>query len=342
LKVNSSIGTQLQAAVIGLGVGERHIDGYEADPRCRVVALCDIDAKRLQEVSQRYPGRRLTLDPLEILTAPDIQVVSIASYDTAHRDQVLLALEQGKHVFVEKPLCLHANEFTDIDAALAARPELRLSSNLILRRSPRFIELKRRIAAGEFGRLYYLEGDYDYGRIEKILTGWRGQIPYYSVFHGGGIHLVDLLLWLSGGCVTEVFAYGNRLATQDTAFRYPDLIVALLKFEDGLIAKVSANFACMAPHHHKLSIYGTAATFTQNHGTAAYLYSRDPGAPAELVCDPYSGTSKGDMLTSFVRHILDGTPPDVKAREVLDAMAVSLAVEQSMRSGQPTRVRYAS
>jgi len=56
-------------------------------------------------------------------------------------------LATGKHVFVEKPLCETAAELAAIRAALARRPELRLSTNLILRRTPRFRALKSRIEA---------------------------------------------------------------------------------------------------------------------------------------------------------------------------------------------------
>ena len=257
----------LKAGIIGLGVGERHIPGYEADPRCRVVALCDSDPARLAEVGARHPGRKLTGDAMEILNDPSIDVVSIASFDNFHCEQVLAAIANGKHIFVEKPLCLLDSEFDAIAAALAAHPSIRLSSNLILRRTPRFIELRRRIQAGELGTLYYLEGDYDYGRVHKIRTGWRAEIPYYSVVHGGAIHLIDLLLWLSGGRVREVFAYGNRLASEGTEFRRNDLVAALLTFEDGMTAKISANFSSMVPHHHKLAVYGTRGTFEQSHAS---------------------------------------------------------------------------
>ena len=67
------------AGIIGLGVGEKHIVGYEADSRCRVVALCDIDADKLRTVGERHPGRRLVGDPSDVLSDPSIDVVSIAS-----------------------------------------------------------------------------------------------------------------------------------------------------------------------------------------------------------------------------------------------------------------------
>lgn len=330
----------LKVGIIGLGVGERHISGYEADPRCRVVVLCDKDPIKLAEVGSRHPGRRLTVDATVILHDPEIDIVSIASYDNDHHDQVLAAIAAGKHIFVEKPLCLTDEEFESIATALARNPEIRLSSNLILRRTPRFVELRRRIRKGELGRVYYMEGDYDYGRVHKIRAGWRSTIPFYSVMHGGGIHLIDLLLWLSGGRVKEVFAYGNAIAAEGTNFRHKDLVSSLLTFEDSMIAKVTANFSCVTPHHHRLSVFGTESTFEQSHLGAAYFHTRDPEVAPEQIFDPYPGAAKGDMLPSFITHVLEGHPPEVNKKDVLDAMAVSLAIERALRTGRPEQVRY--
>ena len=81
----------------------------------------------------------------------------------------------------EKPLCLFLDEAVQIADALRKRPDLKLSSNLILRCSPRFKELKARILDGELGEIYAIEADYNYGRIEKLTDGWRGKIDFYSV-----------------------------------------------------------------------------------------------------------------------------------------------------------------
>ena len=338
---------KLNAAVIGLGVGERHISGYEADPRCKVTALCDIDENKLHEVSQRHPGRRLISNPNEILEDPTIDIVSIASYDDAHSDQVLKAIENGKHIFVEKPLCLNQQEFENISSSLKAHEKIHLSSNLILRRTPRFIELRKRITQGVLGDIYYLEGDYDYGRLHKLTEGWRGKIPFYSVIYGGAIHLIDLILWLTKSRVQEVFALGSRKVTEGTVFRHYDLVSALLKFEsgspnsDGILAKITANFGSVVPHHHKLSVYGTEGTFNQGHTSAAYFHSRDPSADIEKVNDPYPGTTKGDMLPSFVKSLLDGTPAEISKKEVLDSMSVGLAIEKSLKTKKLERVNYA-
>jgi predicted dehydrogenase len=329
--------TALRAAVIGLGVGERHIAGYEADPRCKVVALSDIDKARLVEVGARHPGCRLTPDPNEILADDTIDVVSIASYDDAHHRQVLQALAAGKHVFVEKPLCQHAHELAEIRAALVAHPDLHLSSNLILRRSPRFSRLRERVRSGELGSLYYCEADYNYGRLNKVVDGWRGARPFYSVVHGGGIHMIDLLLWLLDERPVAVSAFGNAIATRGTTFRFNDCVAALLKFPSGITAKITANFGCVFPHHHNLTVYGTAATFVHDRQGSRVYTTRDPSAVPQLVDDPFEGAAKGDMVPAFVAAILDGGDPEVRAAEVVDAMAVSIAIEQA--AAQESTVR---
>ena len=92
--------------MIGLGVGEQHIQGFEGHAGCKVVSLCDMNPQVLKEVGRRFEGKVLYKDPKEILNDPKIDIVSIASYDDSHEEQIIGALRNGKHVFVEKPLCL--------------------------------------------------------------------------------------------------------------------------------------------------------------------------------------------------------------------------------------------
>ena len=102
----------LNAAVIGLGVGEKHIYGYQSISRCRVTHLCDYNNEKLKEIGRKYPNCILTTLPEKILENSDVDVVSVASYDNYHYEQIILALQHGKHVFVEKPLCLFQDELT--------------------------------------------------------------------------------------------------------------------------------------------------------------------------------------------------------------------------------------
>ncbi|MEM8916992.1 MAG: Gfo/Idh/MocA family oxidoreductase, partial [Pseudomonadota bacterium] len=306
----------LNAAVIGLGVGERHIAGYEAHPSARVVALCDIDGEKRELAAQRYPERRITGDAEQVLSDPDIHVVSVASYDDAHFDQIMAALRADKHVFVEKPLVLKPDQARAVRQALRDRPHLRLSSNLILRKVPRFADLRDRITAGEFGRIFSIEASYHYGRLQKLTHGWRGTMPGHSVVLGGGIHMIDLAMWLIGDRITDVSAVGNRIAGDGSPHENFDCVTASVRFAGGAIGQISANYGCVRPHFHSLSVFGTEATFFNDPGDAILYRSRDPETPPNQLDTAYPTAAKGDAIPSFIDAILGNGSPSVDIDDV--------------------------
>jgi predicted dehydrogenase len=321
----------IRAADIGLGVGGQHVRGWDAHPGCAVVAVADLDPAKLAP----YGHLRTTTEPRDLLTDPTIDAVSIASYDDAHFEQIRMALEHGKHVFAEKPLVLRADEAEAIAALLRAHPELRLSTNVPLRRSPRFARVRAAIAAGELGEVFHLEGDYEYGRRHKLTDGWRSRIPYYSVVLGGAIHMVDLLLWMSGQRVTEVVAAeGSQIATRDTAFRHADFVTALLRTEAGATIKVNANLGCVHPHFHAVRIYGTEGTFHNGLRSGTFHWPDR----SEPVREAYPGAAKGDLIAPFAETILTGAPPEVSVVDAFNALSVCLAIDAARESGRRTPV----
>lgn len=327
--------TRLRAAVIGLGVGEQHAAAYEADARTDLVAVCDIDPAKLEP----WEHVRVTTDAGELLLDPEIDIVSVASWDDAHFGQVRLALESGKHVFGEKPLVLHEHEAVEI-ADLLRRPGApRLTTNVPLRRSPRFAELRELIGHGRLGEVFHVEGDYDYGRRHKLTDGWRGRIPYYSVVLGGAIHMVDLIRWLTGFTITEVAgAVSSRIATRGTAFRHPDFVSATLRTEEGATVKVNANLGSVSPHFHGLRVYGTQATFVNGLPDAALHVADGTEARTETVTTAYPGAGKGDLIGPFLDTIEDGATPVVSEKDVFDVLAVCFAIERAAASGGHVRV----
>ncbi|MDO8599490.1 MAG: Gfo/Idh/MocA family oxidoreductase, partial [bacterium] len=238
----------VRVAVIGLGVGMRHADAIVAHPRAQLIACCDIDPEKRAEAAARLPGVRIAADAATVLRDPDVDVVVIASYDNVHAAQIEEAIAHGKHVFAEKPLCSTFDEAQRIAALLRKHPNIRLSSNLILRKSPRFMLVRDMVARGDFGDLFAIEGGYHFGRIEKITEGWRGRIPFYSAVYGGGVHIVDLLRWVASDEIVRVTAYGNRIATRGSQFQYRDTIVSILEFRSGIIGKVAVYFGSVDPH----------------------------------------------------------------------------------------------
>jgi len=330
---------RLRSGVIGLGVGEQHILGYQK-AGVEVASLCDSDSEKLKTFKNRFPQCRATLSADEVLADPNIDIVSIASYDDHHAGQVLKALRARKHVFVEKPLCMSDRELQEIATQLEKDPSIRLSSNTVLRVSSRFGDLRARIAEREFGQVFYIEADYNYGRLNKVQEGWRGRIKNYSVMLGGGVHVVDLLSWIVDAPVAHVSAMGNKFCSMHSGFEGPDMAVALLHFSNGVVGKVCANFGCVYPHFHKLSVYGTKATF-ENRLDGGFIYKSRSAkdSPIKLESD-YPGLSKSDLIPSFVSAIRGQGLAIVTERDVLNTVAICLAIDKSLRSGQAEKVVY--
>lgn len=330
--------------VIGLGVGEQHVHAFASHPDCRLVAVCDRNPAQLTAVAQRIPACRHYSRADDLIDDPEVAIVSVASNDDDHYRQVLRALRNGKHVFSEKPLCLTATELNDIRAAWHRANGARLSTNTILRRSPRFRWLRDAVASGALGTVYCVEADYVYGRLHKLTDGWRGRIPGYSVMLGGGIHMVDLLLWVTGQRPTEVVGYASGLASRHTSFQGSDLALALLRFDNGLVAKIGANFASVHPHFHRFLVYGTKATFENVPGApndpARLWVSRDPLEPPQVIDAAYPGIGKGDLIPEFVDAVYGRGRPGIDEDEVFAAVAVCLAIDQSIRERRAVTVNY--
>lgn len=330
---------KLSVGIIGLGVGEQHIAGYDKHPNSRVVALCDFSEDKLNLAREKYPKFRFAEQADDILNDSQIDVVSIASYDNYHYEQIIKAINNNKHIFVEKPLCLYREQAQHIYSLLRTKPELKLSSNLILRMSPRFRYLKKMIKEGSFGDLFYVEGDYNYGRLSKLTEGWRGKIGFYSVVYGGGVHIVDLLLWLIQDSIVEVQAFANNISSKGK-IGYNDTVVCIFKFKSGIVGKMTVNMGCVFPHFHPLSIYGTKATFVNGLDKGLLFKSRNKNDSPEEIDVAYLGMHKGDLIYSFIDSILSDSQAEVTEKDVFKAMSVCFAIEEAVNKGRAVKVEY--
>jgi len=328
-------------AVVGLGVGEQHARAYQALRHCQLRWLYDVEPRKADYLAEQL-GEGMPAHSFEqILRDPEVEIVSIASYDDAHCDQVVAALEAGKHVFVEKPLCRTLAELQAIQRAWKQHHgSVKLSSNLVLRAAPAYQWLRQKMHVGEFGALYAFDGEYLYGRLEKITQGWRKSVPGYSVMQGGGIHLVDLLLWTTGERPVSAFAAGNRICSRQTDFHFPDYVAATLRFESGLISRISANFGCVHRHQHVVRVFGTHATFVYDDAGPRLHFTRDPAATAASVTLPPLPMSKGALIAPFVSAILSEENLDAHTQALFDTISICAACDESLRACAEVEVAY--
>jgi predicted dehydrogenase len=200
--------------------------------------------------------------------------------------------------------------------------------------------LKRKISGGEMGAPYAFDGEYLYGRLEKITQGWRKDVPDYSVIQGGGVHLIDLLVWMMGDRPVSAFAIGNRFCTQNTSFRFPDYVASTLRFASGLIGRIAANFGCVHRHHHIVRVFGTDATFVYDDAGPRLHLTRDPAATAAPVALPPLPSTKGALIAPFVASILADENLNAHTQELFDVMSICAACDESVRTHSEVEVSY--
>lgn len=329
---------KLNVAVVGLGVGEQHARRFQRNPSCRLQWVCDLDTFRASTLAAEL-GAGVAPDFDTILADDEVDIVSIASYDDAHFDQILQSLERGKHVFAEKPLCQTLDQARALKAALNAHGgSVKLQSNLVLRAAPLYQWVRREVQDGRFGEVYSFTGEYLYGRIHKITDGWRRDVKNYSVMQGGGIHLIDLMLWITGRRPLSATAVGNQIVTRGTGFESLDCVTALMEMEDGAISSISANFGCVHRHQHVIRVFGTAATFLYDDAGARLHTSRKSDvAPTAVPYAPLPAT-KGDLIDEFVASIRANSKVD--SNMVFDGISISIACDRAVATKQRQQIEY--
>jgi predicted dehydrogenase len=338
---------QLGIAVVGLGIGEQHARMYATLPSCQVKLLVDLDKSRAETLAKAFPNSAVGGDLDDALERGDIDVVSIASFDDVHFGQVMRALSAGKHVFVEKPLCRSAGELAQVRAALNAQPSLHLASNHVLRGADLYRWLRDEIAAGAFGDIYAFDGDYLYGRLHKITEGWRGDTDDYSVMLGGGIHIIDLMLWLTGQRPVSIHAVGSRICTRSSVFRYDDFTAATMTFASGMVGRITANFGCVHRHQHVIRVFGTRKTFILDDAGPRLMVTRDPVEPGLAVppVEPINlapkPAHKGVLIPAFIDGIVTNRSPRTPDLDAtFDAIAIAAACDEAVSNSSPVQIRY--
>jgi predicted dehydrogenase len=137
-----------------------------------------------------------------------------------------------------------------------------------------------------------------------------------------------------------VIAGGNNISTKNTKFKNYDLVSALLKFEDGMIGKVTSNFASVTPHHHILNVYGTKSTFFYNNKVIKFYKSRDK-SNVRKINNRFSYKWKSEILNSFIDSVYYKKDLKiVRENEIINLMSVCLAIEKSLKTKKWENVKY--
>lgn len=147
----------LRVGVVGYGYwGPNIVRNFNASEKATVVAVCDKNVAALNRVKRNYPGIRTTSDINEIVCSPDIDIVTVITPVSTHFELAKTALENGKHVFVEKPFTATAAEAEEL-IELADRKGLKLMVDHTFLFTSAVKRIRQIIEEDVLGELYYYD-----------------------------------------------------------------------------------------------------------------------------------------------------------------------------------------
>lgn len=160
---------KIRAAVVGAGIyGRHHMNAYRHKPDTVLVAICDTDIERCDDLAMAYGVMGYTrLDVL--LQEEAIDVVSVATPDPYHTESILTGLRHGKHVLAEKPLATSVRE-CELIVEMAQQRDLLVGVDFHKRWDPAVMRIKAELDKPEAGRI--LRGHISMDDVISVPTEW--------------------------------------------------------------------------------------------------------------------------------------------------------------------------
>ncbi|MCC6619235.1 MAG: Gfo/Idh/MocA family oxidoreductase [Chloroflexi bacterium] len=329
----------LRAGVIGLGMmGRNHVRVWdESVPEADLVAVADTDASA---VSAATAGRRARghTDAGRMLAEEALDLVSIVAPTSLHCELTVAALEAGASVLVEKPIAATRDEGHRMVEAARASGRM-LTVGHIERFNPAIRELKRRLAAGELGRVFQISA--------TRLGPFPARIRDVGVVVDLAPHDIDVFRYLIGSEPIRLYAETEqRIHTE-----HEDLFNGIIKFANGVVGVLNINW--LTPTKRRLlTVTGERGmyiadyiaqdlVFHANSDAAETWINRGAGAAITTVAE-------GEMtrralrreeplaveLREFARAVREGGPPPVDPADAMIALQLARLMVESARSGR--------
>jgi len=320
-------------ALLGAGrLGAAHARTLAGLPEARLAVVADPRPEG-RALGERYNARTVA-DPQEAIGDPAIQAVVIVTPTATHADLISAAARVGKAIFCEKPVALDVAS-TERALEMVRQAGVPLQIGFQRRFDSGFVEAKRRIAAGELGKLHLFRAvSYDpYPPSREYILGCGGQFVDMS------IHDIDVARFLTGSEVRRVSAVGTAMGAQAQDFRDAgdwDTTVMNVEFESGALGSIVNSRQAGYGYDIHTEVLGDNGGLKVGYEryTPITRYDRN-GAHHDYV--PYFpqrfAQAYQSELAAFVEAVQGGKPVTPTGDDGLAALKIALAATDSARKG---------
>jgi predicted dehydrogenase len=322
----------LRVAIAGAGRwGTRLIESVQGKSgKIRFTTVVTRDPAGKKALAEKF-GLALTASYTDVLADKNIDGVVLATPHSQHAAEVIAAAKAGKHVFCEKPFTLTKEDAqAAIDACKAAGVTLHVGFNR--RHAPAYLELQRRLAAGEIGRLRHIEGQFSGPPSYQTEPGnWRSnqtESPAGSMA-ARGVHSIDSMVHLAG-LVETVFAFSGRLQHE---IDVDDTTSCLLRFKNGVTGYLGTLHATST--FYRIHVFGSKGAMEMR-GENELLVSDLANNVQRVALDAVD--KERAVLENFADAVAAGTKFVITPEEIVNTVAVMQAVTRSSRSGEAVTI----
>jgi predicted dehydrogenase len=299
----------------------------------RITTGISRDPARHADLARRH-DIRVESSYARVLKDRSIDAVILATPHSQHAAQIVQAAKAGKHVFVEKPFTLtRASAERAIDACKEAGVTLVLGFNR--RYAPSFVEMMRRIEAGEIGRVVHVEGQNSGATGHSLQAGhWRA--TRREAPGGGmtarGVHALDCMIRIAGHVAT-VYASSRKLCLPDE-IDIDDTTTMLLQFANGASGCLTSVF--VTGDYWRVQALGTKGWLELRSDTE--LVAHGLSGPAETITFAAVDRERAE-LEAFAEAVARGDRFIVSPADIVNGVAVLEAIEKSSTRGRPMQIR---
>jgi predicted dehydrogenase len=334
---------KLGVALHGAGwVAGAHAESWKRNPHAEIVSVSDVDKERARRFAREHRLECSVRDDYdEVLGDGRVDLVDVTSPSHVHAEQGIAAAGAGKHVLVEKPIALSMDENRRLRDAVA-RAGVKSLASFCLRWNPAVETIRSLVDSGAIGEVFYVEMDYwhglgpshhAWGLHSRKKTGGSAMLL-------GGCHAVDALRWLAGDEAAEVTAFSNN---QKGLFEYDANVVAIVKFQSGIVGKTSALFDCEMPYQFNIDLAGTEGTIRDNRLWSKRLFPGQTGWTTIPTILPDSGDVYHHPFDAEIDHFVEcirqGRESHCNIADAYGSHELCLAIDQSIaKAGQPVKL----
>lgn len=312
------------------GMTKVHADALEATGRMKLAALCDTDPERVEAARKDFPGVEAYRGLSELLASSDAELVVIITPHNTHAPLAIEALNAGRHVIVEKPMCITTREAAAM--IRAARANQRMLSVYHNRRwDGDYITLKQVVERGTIGRVFNVRCQMEnYGMNE---TWWRSDKKVSGgTLHDWGSHMVDWVLGLVPSAPVAVTGFSQKLVW--TKATIADEARALVRFEDGTIGDVLISHIRDSRSALKWEVMGTKGNILSywNSRKLEVTTRRRGRTVTEYV--PTAAADWAAYQKNIVAHLFRGAELAVTPESAARVISVLEAQDKSAAAGK--------